>query len=134
METEIADRHRCEVEHQSGMWDEDDEACYDCGVEPGESHKAGCDIARCLITGEQRLSCSDDHDCGSDVWTGLWPGEAECVEFGWWSKWIDGPDGRGHWEQTTADDPDREPDLNGLHTGETVWDRKAGRWVLRGEA
>jgi hypothetical protein len=91
IEQDVFDRHKCDIEH-NGEWDEDDDenpACYDCGVEPGEPHDAGCDIARCLMTGEQRLGYERDHDCGQDAWTGVWPGEAECREFGWYSKWLD---------------------------------------------
>jgi hypothetical protein len=49
--------------------------CPDCGVAPGRRHHAGCDVARCLETGHQRLSCAGGHDCGQDVWTGEWPRE-----------------------------------------------------------
>ena len=59
--------------------------CGDCAVKPGEPHTGGCDVARCLETGDQRLSCGEDHDHGRDIWTGVWPGEAECIEFGWYS-------------------------------------------------
>lgn len=34
-------------------------SCYDCGVEPGTVHEAGCDIARCMWTGQQAIQCSD---------------------------------------------------------------------------
>ena len=42
--------------------------CPDCYASPGEAHENGCDQARCLITGQQRLMCHEDHDCGEDVW------------------------------------------------------------------
>lgn len=51
--------------------------CPDCGVMPGNEHKDGCDIARCLICGGQKLGC----DCisnNTDVWTGIYPGIREC--------------------------------------------------------
>jgi hypothetical protein len=57
--------------------------CPDCDVAVGEAHvndeaDGGCDVARCLVTGPQRLTCeadhAADHDCGRDVWTGGWPG------------------------------------------------------------
>jgi hypothetical protein len=86
--------------------------CGDCAVKPGEPHTDGCDVARCVVTGYQRLACTGHHDCGRNIWTGIWPGEAECREFGWLRA-------SGH------------PDLNRLHSGEAEWDRKAGRWVLR---
>ncbi|MFM2078880.1 MAG: hypothetical protein RJA49_2770 [Actinomycetota bacterium] len=47
--------------------------CPDCAIEPGAAHEDGCDVARCLVTGGQRLACRDDHDHGRDVWTGGWP-------------------------------------------------------------
>lgn len=59
-------------------------------------------------------------------WTGVWPGEAECIEFGWYSKWVDG---RG-WVRCEATDEGAGPDLNRLHGGGAVWDAKARRWVL----
>ena len=117
-------------------------SCPDCGVEPGQQHHDGCDVARCLWTGTQRLMCRwfgldpvlTEHDCGRDVWTGEWPGEREAAEFGWWTYW-DGPGwehgwdyrGRG-WVRVTADHPNAQPDLNRLHL-EARWDRKSGRWL-----
>ena len=53
--------------------------CHDCGVTVGGKHQGGCDVARCLATGAQRLSCGCG-GCGEDVWTGLWPGIKECYE------------------------------------------------------
>lgn len=32
-------------------------SCGDCGAKPGEPHDDGCDVARCLWTGGQRLQC-----------------------------------------------------------------------------
>ena len=47
--------------------------CHDCGVKPGRKHTKGCDTARCLKCGGQRLSC-DCEEGGGDIWTGIWPG------------------------------------------------------------
>jgi hypothetical protein len=83
--------------------------CGDCAVMPGEPHEDGCDVARCLRTGMQRLSCTSRHDCGQDVWTGEWPGDADCRRLGWLT-----PDGR--------------PDVNRLNPLQARWDRQALRW------
>jgi hypothetical protein len=118
-------------------------ACHDCAAKPGEPHSDGCDTARCLVSGIQRLQCDEPHDCGHDVWTGEWPGTTECREFGWYSRWaddagqpIDYATGgleriqAGHWEQCGPGDPGAGPDLNRLHGHETRWDRERQRWVL----
>jgi len=62
--------------------------CPDCGVEPGQLHDHGCDVERCPNCGGQMISC----DCDTDdeitaslarmPWTGEWPGDAECQEYG----------------------------------------------------
>lgn len=63
--------------------------CPDCGVMPGVCHEDGCDVARCAWTGLQRLACQvlwrEGDDCGHDLWTGRWPGELECEEYGWFT-------------------------------------------------
>lgn len=108
------------------------EACPDCGAVIDEPHDDGCDVARCLATGMQRLSCDgyEEHDCGQDVWTGMWPGEAECAEFGWWAYFAGAPAGwQGYgWVRCEADHPEAVPDLNRLVIDAT-WDETAGRWV-----
>ena len=42
--------------------------CGDCGVQPGERHERGCDVARCTECGGQALSCG----CGREVWDREW--------------------------------------------------------------
>lgn len=133
------------------------DACPDCGVSPGEPHEDGCDVARCLFTGRQRLMCDGNEglphvmqdvphidqpipggyvpvDCGRDIWTGLWPGEAECREYGWYA-WFRAPGpgegAYGIWERCGPDHPEAGPDLNRLILACT-WDRAARRWVRRG--
>lgn len=103
--------------------------CHDCDAAPGEAHEDMCDVARCLHCGEQRLMHAlTGEGCGwkrwgQDVWTGEWPGSAECREFGWFVRW--GPP----WIPTTADDPEAMPDLNRL-VSEAKWSRSEHRWVL----
>ncbi len=96
--------------------------CPDCDVAIGQPHE-DCDVARCLQTGLSRLGCEEDHDCGEDVWTGRWPGDAECEEFGWYAV---GPP----WRPCLPDTPGAEPDFNRLTT-EGRWDVEAKRWVRR---
>jgi hypothetical protein len=36
--------------------------CGDCGAEPGSPHAWGCDVARCLVDGGQRLQCEGHPD------------------------------------------------------------------------
>ncbi|GLY70271.1 hypothetical protein [Amycolatopsis taiwanensis] len=86
--------------------------CPDCGVGTGQAHLDGCDVARCPATGLQRLGHSPSCRCPQDVGTGRWPGEAECIEFGW----MLGPG---------------MPDLNRLLTTAT-WDPATYRWTHPG--
>ena len=63
-------------------------------------------------------------------WSGLWPGERECREFGWfWGQ--PNPDSSGS-VPGGPDNPERLPDLNRLHR-EAVWDRRQKRFVRKEE-
>lgn len=118
------------------------EACPDCGAVIDEPHDDGCDVARCLFTGMQRLMCDGLHyrqgppgcftavSCGQDIWSGTWPGEVECAEFGWYAWFAGAPDGwQGTgWIRCGPDHPDAVPDLNRLIT-DSRWDEIAGRWL-----
>lgn len=116
------------------------QSCGDCGAKPGEPHDDGCDVARCLVTGRQRISCDvgttvfgwaeplPHDDCGRQAWTGEWPGVAECEELGWHS-FFESP-GRG-WVLCGPDDPRAGPDLNRLAVG-AEWDPRACRMRQRG--
>lgn len=134
------------------MIDTDLKPCHDCAAAVGQPHTDGCDTARCLWTGGQRLQCEmgtgiildpdpdseavllttgprPDHDCGHEVWTGVWPGVAECQEFGWYCYFVP----KAGWVRCEKDDPhpDVTEDLNRLYMSETEWSRDQGRWVLR---
>lgn len=90
------------------------DTCPDCGVAVGQSHlkdsvDGGCDIARCLVTGQQRLMCDRDHDCGHDLWEGVLPGPLNCYRLGW----MLGPG---------------DPDLRRLYT-KGMWDARQRTWV-----
>jgi len=67
--------------------------CPDCGVEPGQQHKGCCDVEICSACGDQFISCDcQEHDPAKSVWTGLWPGVAECRERGWYIQMSPGPE------------------------------------------
>ena len=110
--------------------------CPGCGVDVGELHHWGCDVERCPKCGGQVQSCGCVYDSCEEwnakweprrpKWTGLWPGSAECKEFGWYAKLIEG---RG-WVSCEENDPDARLDLNRLDT-DADWDSDAGRFVLR---
>lgn len=97
-------------------------ACPDCWVSPGEPHMAGCDVARCPLTGRQALSCNHAH-AQQTIWTGEWPGVVECREFGWYVAVS---------RTTVRNWRDGFEDLNRLAlaalNGEVVWDVDAQRW------
>jgi hypothetical protein len=87
--------------------------CPDCGTAPGDLHLDECDIERCPYCVQQLVSC----DCRRPPrrhripWTGEWPGEWECREWGW----------------VTADG---QSDIRRL-VKEAWWDWRRGRFVRR---
>lgn len=105
--------------------------CPDCGVRPGTFHRQGCDVERCPYCGGQLISCDCRRRPPLDdrlVWDGLWPGVAECREFGWFAVLVPG---KG-WVPCGPDEPGATEDLNRLHM-EARWDRKQKRFVRRQE-
>jgi hypothetical protein len=101
--------------------------CPDCGAASGFPHVRGCDVERCPKCGGQLISC-DCQAFGAPpvIWTGEWPGVAECREFGWYCKLIRGQG----WVNCEKDEPGASEDLNRLDR-EAVWDEQFGRHVLR---
>ena len=100
--------------------------CPDCGVAPDEFHAKHCDVEQCPMCGRQKLSC----ECAKKPnekripWSGTWPGEAECREFGWFS------------EITATGRQKRRmglvPDISRLYA-EAKFDRRAQRFKKRRE-
>jgi hypothetical protein len=106
--------------------------CPECGVPSGQYHRNGCDVELCPYCGDQLVGCVcpgvlpplDDRM----PWTGVFPGEEECREFGWFAQLLPG---RG-WVCCAEDDPDAEPDLHRLRE-QAVWDRMNKRFMLPAE-
>ena len=98
--------------------------CPDCQVGVGQVHEDDCDVARCAQTGAQRLQCDCDHDGCNTTWTGKWPGEAECEEYGWWVRMESGMG----WVPCSADHPEAQHDLNRLQI-HCTWSPEAQRWI-----
>ena len=74
-------------------------------------------MARCSVTGWQELQCglpSEAHE--ATVWTGSWPGVAECREFGW------------HTEGAVGMTEDLNRLAKAAANGELVWSRSLQRW------
>lgn len=99
--------------------------CPDCGATPGEMHAQGCDVERCPNCGGQAITCGCLGLRPLLAWTGIWPGVAECQEFGWYARLV--PGSKHVWVRCAATDDGASPDLNRLYA-EGVWDPVAGRF------
>ena len=99
--------------------------CPDCRVAPGHEHQTGCDVERCPRCGGQAISCGCRTRAKRLPWSGVWPGVAECVSFGWYSFFTPGPG----WVACGKDHPEAGPDLNRLYR-QAVWDAKSRSWRL----
>jgi hypothetical protein len=58
-------------------------------------------------------------------WARMWPGDAECHEFGWYCRRVEG----AGWVRCEADEPEAVPDIGRLRA-EARWDRSKKRFVL----
>ncbi len=90
--------------------------CPDCEAAPGQPHGEGCDIERCSECGGQYISCGCAGHVPLDaVWSGEWPGIAECRVRGWYCQ-----DGFaplptcGSFRPCDENSPGAMPDLNRL--------------------
>lgn len=107
--------------------------CPDCGVGIGELHQPGCDVERCPDCGFQMLSCDceaeymDDFKYPRMAWTGRWPGELECEEYGFYAT-MSHP---GHgWLSCSPDAVGATHDLNRLYT-ECKWNPEQAKMIQR---
>ncbi|MFF0742157.1 YgjP-like metallopeptidase domain-containing protein [Streptomyces sp. NPDC004111] len=99
------------------------ERCPNCLTPPNKLHAGHCDLARCAFTGRQRYECHPD--CNT-IWTGKFPGQAECEEYGFY--WRTGPNG---YEHCNANAPGADHDYNRLYA-ECTWDIATQRMTLPG--
>ena len=103
--------------------------CPDCGATIGMAHEHGCDIEPCPECGRQKISCDcwmqDTPALSPVVWSGFWPGELECLEYGLFSTFK-------AWEgfaACNADFPGARPDFNTLFKfGQ--WNKEKRRWMF----
>lgn len=135
-----------------------DASCPDCAVPVGVEHRQGCDVARCLWNGGQRMThelprstvahlvglevhdfTPPSHDCGRDVWTGEWPGIEDCRRLGFWCQWFNLTTGQPEESGSITGDPHTfRPcgpadafaieDLNRLSPPTAWWDSEVRRW------
>ena len=100
----------------------------DCGASIGSLHKPGCLAERCSECGCQLATCGCfkifPFEHRRIKWTGLYPGEAACVEFDWFVRIIPG---KG-FEKCSRDDEGAMPDLNRLVL-EAQWDKTQKKFV-----
>jgi hypothetical protein len=114
--------------------------CPDCGANPGENHKPGCDVERCPHCGNQAILCLySENDvtiasCDGKIvpdeellkWSGRWFGYEDCEEYNFWCKWNNG------WVPCEKGEIGSQLDMNRL-LKECDWDRDAKRFVHRKE-
>lgn len=62
------------------------------------------------------------------IWSGEWPGVAECREMGLWCRMTE-----HGWTPCAPDDPEAREDLNRLHTV-TQWDQTQQKWVPKAKS
>jgi hypothetical protein len=129
--------------------------CPDCQVGIAAPHLDGCDVARCLATGQQRLCCWEatvdvharcphapcadpscdegyhadpNHDCGQDRWSGFWPGVTDCNWHGWFIT-ADSDFGRKFPDMVGTEDLNHHARICGGMDPRYRWDRDQRRVI-----
>lgn len=107
----------CAYEHLSRELGWDDDVL-------DEAHREG--LTPEMESQWERLLC----EAGKVPWTGTWPGDRECREYGFWCRWDPGLDRRRGWVECDANHVDAQEDLNRLYAT-CRWDRGQKRLVLQ---
>ncbi len=97
-----------------------------CGMDQATLEESHPDIYREGPTAEMYAKWDSEWGSRRMLWTGQWPGEAECIEYGFYSRWVDGYG----WVGCAADAIGAAPDLNRLHI-KCRWDADKQRFVKR---
>lgn len=108
-----------------------EKTCPDCGAGVGHFHDDGCDVARCLTCGLQRIGCGCVDQGEMDVWTGQWPGDACAIRHGLFCRW--NKEEGGGWIPCDENHPEAMADLNRL-LGECVWNQQTRQWDRKAAA
>lgn len=109
-----------------------------CGAHPDQLHKPGCDVERCALCGGQTIACTCVYTMTRKPlpWEGYYPGTAECVELGWFTRYVDAsgqpaalPSPGGKSMACEAADAYAQPDFSRLDR-EAQWDKQKCRFVV----
>lgn len=103
--------------------------CPDCGVNIGDYHKKGCDVARCPECGGQEIACNcvdilaiTGMKYRKTRWMGIWPGILDCIAMGKYT--LQPPATRN------VSIGEVEANLNALGMRGTTWNKIKQMWVL----
>lgn len=109
------------------------------GLDPATLEETHPDIYNRGATDEmyEKLDVEIEKAGGRMPWTGIWLGTEECIEYGFYSRWVHRMTGKpmvfpqqpGTWARCKMGDEGAGPDVNRLAT-ECVWDRSKRRFVL----
>lgn len=102
-----------------------------CGLDPDALEEEHPDIYNNGPTDEMYERWDKEWGARRMPWTGHWPGDLECREYGFWCLW--GPDmtpPRQGWVSVPAGTPGATEDLNKL-AAMTVWDPEQQKYILR---
>lgn len=107
------------------------QACIGCEVQVGGYHRAGCLETECPQSGLPQTYCPGQHGhSGGGIWTGLVPGEAAAVSFGWFAALRPGKGWTPIPPQADAAEygADYMPDFNRVFH-QARWDEESQQWI-----